>query len=227
MTKMRNRGFTLVELMLSMAFVSLLLLAIATVAIQAGQIYNRSIAMTDVNKAGRIINDTLRRDFLQANANNIVMQESLPDAHHKKHGRLCLGQYSYIWNYAPTLDNPTGHDIVHLSSRQPVNFVRVLDRGGEYCRNGSKTVNINDGTQQLLEATPGVGNTALALHNMTVTKITQGANQEEHLYRISFTVGTSKIDEIIAGSGCKPPADRRANDFCAVNKFETIVRANG
>lgn len=67
----RRHGFTLIELMLAMAFVSVLLLAIATIAIQAGKLYNRGLTLKSINQSGREIGDILRRDFLQANAGKI------------------------------------------------------------------------------------------------------------------------------------------------------------
>ena len=48
-----RRGFTLIELMLAIAFISMLLLAIAAVGIQVGRIYTRGIVLRDVNQAGR------------------------------------------------------------------------------------------------------------------------------------------------------------------------------
>jgi prepilin-type N-terminal cleavage/methylation domain-containing protein len=66
-----KKGFTLIELMLAMSFISVLLLSIAMVGIQAGKMYSRGIVLRDVNQAGRDISDTIRRDFLQANAEKI------------------------------------------------------------------------------------------------------------------------------------------------------------
>ena len=99
----RRHGFTLIELMLAMAFVSVLLLAIATIAIQAGKLYNRGLTLKSINQSGREIGDTLRRDFLQANAgkisgnaNSAVVMVQAGGA--DRSGRLCLGDYSYVWN---------------------------------------------------------------------------------------------------------------------------------
>ena len=50
-----KKGFTLIELMLAMSFISVLLLSIAMVGIQAGKMYSRGIVLRDVNKAGRDI----------------------------------------------------------------------------------------------------------------------------------------------------------------------------
>jgi prepilin-type N-terminal cleavage/methylation domain-containing protein len=60
-----KKGFTLIELMLAMSFISVLLLSIAMVGIQAGKMYSRGIVLRDVNQAGRDISDTIRRIFFK------------------------------------------------------------------------------------------------------------------------------------------------------------------
>ena len=99
-----KKGFTLVELMLAMVFVSVLLLAIALTAIQSGRLYNRGTILRSINQAGRDISDNLRRDFLQANSQKINLGADPADmsgniiehksASGKTGGRICLGYYS-------------------------------------------------------------------------------------------------------------------------------------
>ena len=99
MTRFDKQGFTLVELMLAMAFISILLLSITMVGIQAGRMYSRGVVLRDINQAGRDISDTIRRDFLQANANKIDSSGlRVPNNSSWATGRLCLGSHSYVWN---------------------------------------------------------------------------------------------------------------------------------
>ena len=58
-------GFTIIELTLAMAFISVLLISIVLVSIQAGKMYNRGIILRGVNQAGRDIDTVMRQDFLQ------------------------------------------------------------------------------------------------------------------------------------------------------------------
>src|SRR5450759_2265716 len=97
----RQRGFTLVELMLAMAFVSALLLAIAMTVIQIGNIYNRGITYKNVNQVGSSLVSELQRSI----ASNAPFDVSINGVGEGEHyinkgwgGRLCTGQYSYIWN---------------------------------------------------------------------------------------------------------------------------------
>ena len=103
-----KKGFTLIELMLAMSFISVLLLSIAMVGIQAGKMYSRGIVLRDVNQAGRDISDTIRRDFLQTNAEKIDSTGlRAPNNSNWSTGRLCLGSHSYVWNNPKYLDDPS------------------------------------------------------------------------------------------------------------------------
>ena len=58
-----QRGFTIIELMLAMTFVSFLLMAIAMVTVQVGKTYNRGLTLKTVNQSGRDITDSIRSDI--------------------------------------------------------------------------------------------------------------------------------------------------------------------
>ena len=125
-----KKGFTLIELMLAMSFISVLLLSIAMVGIQAGKMYSRGIVLRDVNQAGRDISDTIRRDFLQANAEKIdITGLRVPNNSNWSTGRLCLGSHSYVWNNPKYLDDPSllGGNSLFKVDGNPVNLVRVVD----------------------------------------------------------------------------------------------------
>ena len=107
----KSNGFTIIEITLAMAFISVLLLSITLVSIQAGKVYNRGVILRDVNQSGREISDTLRRDFVQTNAKKITKNESgdyiitVRESSNDISSRFCLGDYSYVWNYAKILNN--------------------------------------------------------------------------------------------------------------------------
>src|ERR1044071_8859022 len=116
MSRVNNTsGFTLVELMLAMTFISLLLIAIALTTIQISNIYNKGITLREVNQAGRSLSDELQR-----NVSNAVPFDVTPKAGNaplsSKYvvhtgsgntggGRLCLGDYSYVWNLGESLES--------------------------------------------------------------------------------------------------------------------------
>ena len=239
----RRYGFTLVELMLAMAFVSVLLLAIATIAIQAGKLYNRGLTLKSINQSGREISDSLRRDFLQANAgkisgnaNSAVVMVQAGGA--DRSGRLCLGDYSYVWNVPKVVSGEVkaGAGIItEVSgphSGRPINFARVIDPDGMLCQKNETTgaymsTVATDKVTHLLKPA-GSNDVVLAIHQMKAARVA-GDSGADSLYRLEFVLGTSQLEAVNTANGtCKPPADNSENlDFCAINSFEMIVRTNG
>ena len=227
-----KKGFTLIELMLAMSFISVLLLSIAMVGIQAGKMYSRGIVLRDVNQAGRDISDTIRRDFLQANADKIDSTGlRVPNNSNWSTGRLCLGSHSYVWNNPKYLDDPSllgGNSLFKVDSK-PVNLVRVVDSDNGLCKKDAsgkypETVDLAKSSNLLRAINSGDG--SIGVHEVTLEKITPD-NSREALYKLTFTLGTSKMSEI-RNSSCKAPTEDDSNfEFCAINKFEMIVRTNG
>ena len=84
----KQDGFTLIELVLAMAFISALLLAIALTIIQIGTTYNRGMTLKEVNQTARSISDELTRNLTSSEAFTLSSKYiSTPTG-----GRLCLGQ---------------------------------------------------------------------------------------------------------------------------------------
>lgn len=239
----RRYGFTLIELMLAMAFVSVLLLAIATIAIQAGKLYNRGLTLKSINQSGREISDSLRRDFLQANAgkisgnaNSAVVMVQAGGA--DRSGRLCLGDYSYVWNVPKVVSGEvkSGAGIITEvggpHSGRPINFARVIDPDGMLCQKNETTgaymsTVATDKVTHLLKPA-GSNDVVLVIHQMKAARVA-GDSGADSLYRLEFVLGTSQLEAVNTANGtCKPPADNSENlDFCAINSFEMIVRTNG
>lgn len=241
----KQNGFTLVELMLAMLFVSVLLLSIALTAIQVGRLYNRGMVLRSVNQVGRDVSDTLRRDFLQASAGRIVQPKNggspvimLRDSGGERSGRVCLGDYSYVWNLAPALNDAKVRQesdaVVRLDdpARTPITLARVIDKDGALCRQDEKTGRYLmtlelAATTQLLKSITAPDEVVVAVYQLQIERLTRAADGEQ-LYRLSFVLGTSETREITIGGNCKPPDDDQSNiEFCAINNFEMIVRTNG
>lgn len=242
MIKMHNskNGFTIIELTLAMAFISVLLLSVVFVAIQAGRIYNRGMILRTVNQSGRDIDANLRRDFLQSDsrqisqANNDSSVIDIRDGGDILSSRFCLGRYSYLWNSPKALDEKiNSQSIVTGPDGQPVNFVRVIDENGSLCQaNDGKYINqLTDNSKitNLLKVQSSQNDIILAIHSLTVMPIAKIDGSPEALYRVQYTIGTSKLSEInTSDKSCKPPQDNNSNfEFCAINQFDTIVRTNG
>lgn len=236
----RQKGFTIIELTLSMAFVSVLLLAIVMTSIQAGRIYNKGVVLESVNQASRDIGDSIRRDFMQSDAAHVSRTDEsesviiLSEGGQPKSGRFCLGGYSYLWNYPSVLEAALAGESVSgpvvKRGDKIINFVRVVDDGGSFCASSDGNYETNIGAdRQLMSMLDEKGDqgVVLAIHELGIEPVLVNSNSSEALFRVNYTIGTSAQAEI-NGQQCRPPADGSANDqFCAINQFEMIVRTNG
>lgn len=121
MFRARNtqQGFTLIELMLGIAFVGSLLVLIALIIIQIMGLYNKGLTLKEVNEVSRIVvrdmqqsvssADAFRLQYVKDNAPTYAktLQEAVSPGGNNSQvdyysndagGRLCTGVYSYVWN---------------------------------------------------------------------------------------------------------------------------------
>lgn len=232
----QEKGFTLIELMLAMTFISMLLLAIALTIVQIANIYNKGIITKELNQTSRSVSDELSLAMRSSGhfslATNYVQSST--------GGRLCMGQYSYIWNYGKALATqdqarnlysaaaPAGNSVIDGSTtRYEISLVKVPDAGGSYCvQNGSGGYPKIDPTNavELLRT----GDHGLVLHQLTVTSVAGGidALSQQQLYTVSYTLGTSDINALNnTQTVCKGPGEAGSDlNYCAVGQFTIVLR---
>jgi hypothetical protein len=222
-------GFTLIELMLSMSFVAMLLVAIAGTTMEIIHIYTKGLTVREVNQAGRAISEDVQRTV----ATTAPFKVSPANQSDSKYitrtagGRLCTGAYTYAWNYGKTreLSGDGGLPSVYnryVSGRGTIRLVKVSDAGGMLCVNPNAAVP-DDQAKELLMA----GDRNLAVQRLTVTAGARDDASGQALYAVSLTLGTNDQAQLNAtGSTCLPPNTGAGNDdFCAVNQFDIVVRA--
>lgn len=237
----KNKGFTLVELLLAMTFISALLLAIAMTIVQIANTYNHGMIIKDVNQTARAL--TTELDLAVRSSSSF----STAPADHQYvsspwGGRLCMGQYSYVWNYAKALSsvNPNRNmyssinmagNIVHdgVNTRSEISFVKILDPAGSYCvPDGSgnyPNVSPTNATELLRS-----GDHSLGIHAFTIAPplaSTKDSLSAQALYQFSFTLGTSDINALNADqSRCKAPNVAGSDpNYCSVEQFAIVLRA--
>lgn len=236
------RGFTLIELMLSMTFISLLLLAIAMTTMQISHIYTKGVTFRSVNQAGRTINADLQQDAAVSAPFDVYKpgtQVALTgcgaspryvrqcNAGVASGGRLCMGTVSYVWNYGEFLNGSSPNK--YASGSTPLRFVRVNDQGGKLCEDSSTPVVQSTATELL----GGKDSLDLALHNVTVDTSNTASDPAsgQQMYTISYTLGTNEQTALMTNdTQCVPPNTAGGGlesdwDYCAVNTFTTVVRA--
>ena len=240
----RRQGFTLIELMLAMAFVSMLLVAIAMAVIQISGIYNRGFALKGANESGRSMVTELQRSINASAPFNLDTNfKPYPNADNPSGGRLCTGQYSYIWNYGPAL-NKAGKDSLYrdksnlnlykdeADSATNIRFIKVSDPESNYClkmdQDEFKVIDkakANASAIELLDS----GQYDLALHSFKISAPDSARDLKtgQQMYNISFLLGTNEQDTFTAdGTRCKPPNEGTADStYCAINEFNIVARA--
>jgi len=116
-----QQGFTLVELMIALAFVAFILIFATTAVIQVMQTYNKGVAIKQINQAGRTTLEDISR-FLRT-ADPSVVDVSLVGGD----GRACFGGISYVWNlYNASTAN-------EYDDGSPLTFARVNDDSKAMC----------------------------------------------------------------------------------------------
>ena len=216
----RHTGFTIVELMLSMAFIAAMLLAIAMCILQLSAIYTRGETLRQVNQASRTLAADFRQSFASADPAAITITTN---------GRLCTGKVSYIWT------NPEGTFTNNrFTDNGEFRLIRIVDSGGQYCEaNGSLPIHrntrinrANTSPVELLE----VGDRSLRIHDLRVTPAGNAPMTKQRLFSITVVAGTDDTAVIDTTTDrCRPPSSAAVQDgsinYCAINEINLTVRA--
>jgi hypothetical protein len=221
--------------MLAMGFVSVLLIAVAMTVIQIASVYNRGITLKDVNQVGRSLASELQRSIAQTASFSVDLNKPGSRYVNKSWGgRLCLGQYSYIWNYGKAIQTGDTSRNVYLNSGVEIRFVKALDSNANYCTNTVAKIDSTNAVE-LLDA--DVQNQHdLAIHSFTISSTPSTADTAfdaktgQRLYSIKFLLGTNDQTALTFDSGgaviCKPPNESGADPaYCSVNQFDVVARA--
>lgn len=233
----KTKGFTLIELMLAMAFISILLLAIATSIIQISKMYNKGMALKEINQSARLVSDDLTRAFVSAatfdQSTDYVELYQTPAL--LTGGRLCVDKTTYIWNTARALQDGYSDVTKYDSKPDSINLVRLTDPSAKYCKKNSSTgkllyANIlaTDAaeTKELLPA--GDFSMSMGRLSLPASTVTDAATGET-LYTVSYGIAFGRADALRDDlSQCKSPDEVGAdNDFCSLQNFTIVVRGSG
>lgn len=215
-------GFTIIELMLAMSFVSVLLVSVAMLTIQISRQYTSGVTMKEINQAGAEISDDIRRTLAASTAAEIKFAT-------KNDGKtfiLCSGQYSYIANN-PELVNGSGGVMINSAPQVPARLVKVRDPNGAYCNAPSIAPLPADISTELL-----AGDRSLVVRNFAIsptTAPTSGSLVDDYkagrmIYTVSLAISTGASDEIEDGQ-CRPPSDvKSGEEYCAIDTFVVVAR---
>ena len=243
----KKRGFTIVELMLSMTFISALLLAIATMTMRMTSMYVKGNTMKDLNAASRTINDDFTRTFnsmattptWQGSYTSVKSGAGYVSLLDGSAGAFCTGEYSYLWNCHTILNDKALNKTVPIrfngaaNSDSSVRLVKVKDPAKGFCSSKSNWAKIpqDDTVTNLLPSSES----GLMLYDIKFIS-TDGvplydASTNQRVINISYILGTKDDGNngVINTSSmsCDPTNSQGMQDYCAINKFELTVRTLG
>lgn len=232
----KRSGFTLIELLLAMSFISVLLLAIAMTILQISAIYNRGMIVKEVNQIGRTLSTEVQSGIIKSVPFPIDQATGSHYFEQAWGGRLCLGQYSYIWNYGSALQVGTSasrniyqaEPLLITARSSPIRFVKVYDTHAAYCANLNLPIDPTSATELL-----NIGDHSLAVHDFSVATAATADDSKtgQRLYDISFTIGTNETNALLLDTsgavvGCKGPGVPGADlSYCVVQQFGIATRA--
>lgn len=209
----KQRGFTLTELMISLAFISFLLLFLMTAVVQMTRSYNKGLSIRQINQSGRQFTEDFQRTARYTKMSDIKWDPT--------NMRLCVNGITYAWNLGDPTSVPTASLKNRYSSAGPViAMVRTKDPGGTYCFNNTADIIPNNpNTIAILPTTLNVQRvdftpapvTLQKMVKLTVVLSTGGSNAPKY---IGVPTSTSTGYECPAGG---------EGAFCALADFDATV----
>lgn len=225
MARVRNNhaGFTIIELTLAITFLGSLMIFMTLATIQAIGIYNKGVAIKQINQAGRALVEDISR--LSSSGFQITVDDN------GKAGYLCVNfantTRAVVWN---SLKQGHGGSISNGGqfklNEQPIGLARSNDgingADGGYCGLPPLSDMILDPKDFTSMLTPQV----------RVLSVDIAKRPADGLSKLTFWIGTSDGGNGLLIPGMEPIQNSDKSwsckggsigDFCAVSKFETIL----
>lgn len=200
--KSAEQGFTLVELMLAMAFVSFLLLFIIVATVQVIANYNKGTVIKQINQTARDVVEEMGR-LVRASDASAINTSALSA------GRVCFGGVSYVWNVRGSVNNN------QYTDNSLVTLAKVDDPSGSLCASGAGGYPKVDPTKATSLLTSG---------QVWVQDLQVAVSSNLELVDISLRLSTAGNNQPTGtspnGYVCLGGSD---GDYCAVAAFNTTV----
>lgn len=251
----RKHGFTLVELSLSLVFISILSLTIVLMINNAVESYQRGVTLNQINTVGMDLVDDIRTTVQNSSPEKKVDTVALVKRGSVSEkgggpsigdvplfGIFCTGAYTYVWNsgyfYSDEYQVSSGIGKLSIEDVEEIKLAKVRDVDAKICGSvdwGS----LDSGGEIQLPGSVGLGgenetvellgkkDNNLALYSLDVFGPT--GDNGTAFYSISFILGTLRggININASNNICKVPQDGGEFNNCAINKFNFAVQATG
>jgi type II secretory pathway pseudopilin PulG len=210
----KQSGFTLVELMLAIAFIGFIILFTVLAVLQVMETYNKGLTVKEINQTARQTVEDMSR---VARSSTNVITSAIPN------GRLCFGGVSYVWNYQGNTTNK-----FDTTGRPAVTMVRVNDPGNSMCA-------------AVAEDVPVDNSTSLLTNRVWVQMLNVSVNTNNDLATITMQLSTKEdvtnptLQDPFPGVDPVPTDPTTwvrctgvgGAEFCAVATFSTTVAIGG
>jgi prepilin-type N-terminal cleavage/methylation domain-containing protein len=201
-----QQGFTLIELMIALAFVAFILIFSTTAVIQVMQTYNKGLAIKNINQAGRTTMEDMTRYLRTADPG--VVDVSLVSSQR----RACFGGISYVWNLSNTPANLANK---FSGSTDTLTFVRVEDESKAMCK----------ATSGAYPDVPKAQATDILQSNVWVMSVAMTApGVGAPLMDLTLNLAVAN-DPAISSGQCAQGGT--TGQFCATSNFTTTVMTGG
>lgn len=246
-----KQGFTLVELSLSLIFISILSLTIVLMINNAVESYQRGVTLNQINTVGMDLVDDIRT----------AVQNSSPEEKVDKvawvrkgavsgiegdvplFGIFCTGAYTYVWNsgyyYSDDFGVSSGIEKISISGVEDIKLVKIRDMDARICEdmeNNNKwdsfyggNINLpgSEGEEDEVAELLGGTDNNLVLYSLDAFGPASGSGTA--FYSISFILGTMRggININAENNICKVPQNGGEFNSCAINKFNFAAQATG
>ena len=204
-TDRRRQGFTVIELLLAMAFLGFMLVFVVGATTQLLRTYNKGLTIKQINQSGRDISETIKRDLAASKTITFI-----PAAQ-----RLCTDQAAYIWNTTTASPNQySGSD-----STTPLYLVRTSDSSFL-----SQACTLSGGRYP---AIPKVSVSELLSAQASVETLGLTINSDRKLATLQLDLGSSGLSAPVfdAVSGRYVCTGDINGQFCATASFVTTIYA--
>jgi len=214
--KSTKQAFTIVELMLAVAFLGTLLLSIAMLTMQLINIYTKGATMRAINSTGTSMMRDIRssinasKDIESINdlsEASYLYRDNMLDEADSRYGMFCTGSYTYAWNYqAAMMDYRSGEPADYYLSikvggtSRPYAFARIVDTNCNIFNEVidptvvTKTITVakQDDLTILLDGSKSGEGTDLALYDFSVMTVSRNKVNSKAIFNISFVLGTTR-----------------------------------
>ncbi|RWZ79528.1 MAG: hypothetical protein EOT04_01290 [Candidatus Chaera renei] len=197
-----DSGFTIIELLMAMAFLAFLLIFVVTATVQMMRSYSKGLTIKQMNQSGRSLAEEMIRDVRFASRSSVITSAVAQ-------GRLCLGNAVYVWNPPGSTNGEN-----KFSNGQAVDIARLTDSSGVYCADPTRPIPLSA--------------TKVASQQVRVPEMNVNLSADGRLIKFKFVISSNGDSRPVLLDGrwqCPTGPD---GYFCAVATFdETVFLRNG